>query len=294
MRRAARILAVLVAALSLVVFTGCQSLARQGRDALGLAPKDETIHRNLVFAHRPGRDLKLDLYLPASPRPAPVVLWFHGGAWRYGTKDFNFHLRDLTRHGFAVATVQYRKVNEASWPGALQDAEAGLAWLRLHADRFGLDPNRVFLTGVSAGGHLAAVLASKLGRSQVRAVCMLCAPTDLEALWNKYDGFSGTNRLFIELFGGDEPQGRRLARDASPLSLVRRSMPPTMLIHGDQDWIVPVAQSKALHARLRELGVESRLVVVKGQNHAFPLTASQVADVAAFFNGRPGAAAPLP
>lgn len=286
MIRPAHLLAMLVTVLSLAALTGCHSLARQGRDALGLAPSDETAHRNIVYARPGGTDLKLDLYVPRSPGPAPIVLWFHGGAWKYGTKEFNFHLRDLTRHGFAVATVQYRKLQAAPWPGALQDAEAGLSWLKLNAARYHLDPNRVFLTGESAGGHLAAVLAAKLGRSQVRAVCLLYAPTDLESLWKKYEGFSGTNQIFVEFFGRDEKQGRRLTREASPVALVRRSMPPTLMIHGDNDWIVPVAQSEALHARLSDLGVESKLIVIKGQNHAFPLTAAQVAEVASFFKRR--------
>lgn len=286
MNRLAQALTAVTAALALAVLPGCRSMITQSRDALGLGPKDETAHRNIVFARPGGKELKLDLYLPPSPRPAPVVLWFHGGAWRYGTKEFNFHLRDLTRHGFAVATVQYRKINEAPWPGALQDCEAGLAWLRLNAGRYGLDPGRVFLTGESAGGHLAAVLASKLGRSQVRAVCLLYAPTDLDTLWKKYEGLNTTNQLFVDFFGRDEDEGRRLTREASPVALVRRSMPPTLLFHGENDWIVPVGQSRALHARLRELGVESKLVVLEGQNHAFPLTATQLAEVAAFFQRR--------
>jgi len=276
----------LLAVLSLSLLAGCRSLARQGRDALGFGPRDEAVHRNIVYARPGGTDLKLDLYIPASPRPAPIVLWFHGGAWKYGSKDFNFHLRDLTRHGFAVATVQYRKLGQAPWPAALEDCQAGLDWVRQRARPYGLNPDRVFLTGESAGGHLAALLAARLGRQQIRAVCMLYAPTDLVTLRKKYDGFSGTNHIFTEFFGPDAAPVRPLARDASPVAVVRRNMPPTMMIHGDNDWIVPVAQSEALHARLQELGVESRLVVVRGQNHAFPLTAAQMSDVAAFFNKR--------
>jgi len=286
MNRPARILAALTAAVGLTTPAGCRSLVVQSRDALGLGPAGESIHRNVVFARPGGQELKLDLYLPESPRPAPLVLWFHGGAWRYGTKEFNFHLRDLTRHGFAVATVQYRRINQAPWPGAMQDVEAGLSWLQLNAGRYGVDPSRVFLTGESAGGHLAAVLASKLGRPNIRAVCLLYAPTDLDALWKKYEAFGPSNQLFVDFFGRDEDEGRRLARQASPVALVRRNMPPTLMFHGGNDWIVPVAQSQALHARLRSLGVESKLVVLEGQNHAFPLTAAQLAEVAAFFKNR--------
>ena len=286
MNRPARILAALAAALCLTAPAGCRSLVIQSRDALGLGPSGESVHRDVVFARPGGRDLTLDLYLPAEPRPAPLVVWFHGGAWRYGTKEFNFHLRDLTRHGFAVATVEYRRIQQAPWPGAVQDAEAGLSWLRLNAGRYGLDPSRVFLTGESAGGHLAAVLASRRGRPDIRAVCLLYAPTDLKALWKKYEGFGPTNQLFVDFFGRDEATGRNLAQQASPVALVRRNMPPTLMFHGDNDWIVPVAQSRALHERLRALGVESKLVVLEGQNHAFPLTAAQLAEVASFFKNR--------
>jgi len=274
-------MALLLAGLGLA---GCSSLARQSRDALGLGPKNETVHRDIVYAHRGGKDLKLDLYIPNIAHPAPVAVWFHGGAWKYGTKDFNFHLRDLTQQGFAVATVQYRKVGQAPWPAALEDCETGFAWLRQNAARYGLNPDQMFLTGESAGGHLAALLAAKLGRSQIRAVCLLSAPTDLEALWKKYEGVNVTNSLFVEIFG--QHQTRARAREASPVERARRTMPPVLMYHGDHDWIVPVAQSRALDHRLKELGVESRLVVISGQNHAFPLTAAQLAEVADFFRQR--------
>jgi len=276
----------LAAALTLAAATGCSSLARQGRDALALGPKNESVHRDLIYARHGATELKLTLHVPDSPEPAPVVMWLHGGFWKYGSKEFNFHLRDLTRQGFAVATVQYRKIGQAPWPAALDDARTGFNWLQSHAARYNLNPNQMFLAGESAGGHLAALLAASLGRPQVRALCLLYAPTDMKALWKKYEGFSPSHQLFIDFFGRDETEARRLADQASPVARARRTMPPTLIYHGDRDWIVPLAQSQALDSRLRQLGVTTRLVVVDGQNHAFPLTSSQLEEVAGFFRSQ--------
>ena len=267
----------------LIMLTGCSSLVRQGRDAVGLGPKNEVVQRNLTYVQRPEGDLKLDLYVPKSSQAMPVVVWFHGGLWRYGTKEFNFHLRDLTQQGFAVATVQYRKIGEAPWPAALDDAEAGFSWLKENARQYGLDPDRMFLAGESAGGHVAALLASELGRSRVRALCLLYAPTDMDSLWAKYKDFSPSNQLFIEFFGTDQARAGDVVHQASPLRRVTRRMPPTLMYHGEHDWMVPLSQSQALATRLEQLGVETKLVVVNGQNHAFPLTTAQMAGVASFF-----------
>src|SRR5262245_28345613 len=79
------------------------ALALGGCSTLGPAHPGETIHRNVVYAVRNGKKLHVDLYIPAQPRPAPLIVWFHGGGWKYGDKGYSLLVRDLTRDGFAIA-----------------------------------------------------------------------------------------------------------------------------------------------------------------------------------------------
>ncbi|MEQ1859951.1 MAG: alpha/beta hydrolase [Chthoniobacteraceae bacterium] len=263
--------------LAAAVLTGCA--------AYGPPRAGETIHRNVVYADRDGRKLRLDLYVPARPRPAPLVVWMHGGGWKYGHKGFNLQVRDLTREGFAVASVEYRLLGAGRWPAQLDDCRDAAAWLRQNGHTFGIDARRMGFAGESAGGHLAALLGAVEGRGKIRAVCALYPPTDLVAMGERYSAF-GRVSVFTQLFGGEIRDRRSAARAASPVTHVSRRSPPFLLYHGDSDALVPLSQSESLHRRLREAGVDSTLHVLPGRGHAFPLDDAQLAEVADFFRRR--------
>lgn len=266
----------LVAALGLVL-GGC--------DTLPLAGPHETITRNLVYARHGGKDLHLDLYVPKAARPAPVVVWLHGGAWKYGDKSFVIRVRRLTEAGFAVASVQYRRSWESPWPAQHEDCQAALRWLRANGAAHGIDGLRMGLCGDSSGGHIAALLGLEQGKTRVRAVCTLYPPTDLPLLAERYARFERTS-LITQLFGGTMEEKGSIAREASPVNHVGASAPPFLLMHGGRDIIVPVAQSQALHRRLCEAGVESELIVYPSLPHGFGLEDGRLAKVAAFFRDK--------
>jgi acetyl esterase/lipase len=257
-----------------VSFSGCAAYEWPRRG--------ETVHRSIPYVKREARTLALDLYVPAQPRPAPVVLWIHGGGWKFGHKGFNLLVRDLVDHGFAVASVEYRLLGAAPWPAAIDDCHAALEWVRRHGDRFGLDPRRVCVAGESAGGHLAALLGTQAGSSRLAAVCALYPPTDLVAMGRRYSKFKRAS-IILQMFGGQIEDRFAAARFASPITYVSRRSPPFLLYHGDRDWLVPLAQSEALHRHLRARGVECKLRVVPGAGHAFPLSDMQLREVAQFF-----------
>jgi acetyl esterase/lipase len=257
-------------------------LAFGGCSTLGPARPGETIHRNVVYALRDGKKLHVDLYVPAQPRPAPVIVWFHGGGWKYGDKGYSLLVRDLTRDGFAIASVQYRLVRTARWPAQIDDCRDALAWLRQNGPRYGIDPRRVGLAGESAGGHLAALLGNQERTPNVRAVCALYPPTDMLLMGEKYAGYRKAS-IFSQLFGGDIRDRAAVARAASPVTFVGRRSPPFLLYHGDRDWLVPLEQSEVLHKRLCAAGVECELLVERGKGHAFHLDDAQLTRVATFF-----------
>ena len=259
------------------------ALASAGCAAYGPPRHGETIHRDVVYAQRGDRALHVDLYVPPAPRPAPVVVWFHGGSWEFGSKGFHLHLRELTRDGFAVVSVQYRVISQAPWPAALDDCGESLRWLRANGSKFGIDPQRIVLAGESAGGQLAALVGMREGRSRIKAVCALYPPTDMVALGRRYAKFKRAS-ILTQMFDGDIEQRLDVAREASPLAHVSAHSPPFLLWHGRRDFIVPPQQSVAFDCALREAGVESRLVILGGKTHAFGLNRAQLDEVATFFH----------
>ncbi|HEX8373456.1 MAG TPA: alpha/beta hydrolase [Chthoniobacterales bacterium] len=253
-----------------------------GCAAYGPPRGNEKITRNVEFAAPGGRPLRMDLYVPQTGKPAPVVLWIFGGSWKFGSKGYHVNVRDLTRSGIAVASIEYRLSGQASFPAQLEDCKAAVAWLRTHGAKYGIDPNRIGASGESAGGHLAALLGTTEERPNIDAVCALYPPTNLVSLGRMYSQ-PGRRSDIEALLNGPIEEKLPLARAASPVEHVSRSSPPFLLIHGAKDSLVPLSQSEELHTRLKRAGVESTLLVAPEQPHWFKLTPAQVAQVAAFF-----------
>lgn len=246
---------------------------------LSPAPRGEKIIANIPYKTASGRTLRVDLYLPKGPGPHPLVLWMHGGSWRFGDKGWMFYVRHLTRYGFAVASVEYRLSGRAIYPAQYEDCRDALDYLEQHNREYTLDPKNVFVAGASAGGHLAAQVGVKLGRSRINAVLALYPPADLTAFNNP----GKPKGVLPDLLGGSVTSRLSLALEASPVTHVSASSPPFLLYHGDKDPLVPLAQSQELNDKLHAADVESTLVVIHGAGHNFSFTQQQLADVAAFF-----------
>ena len=255
--------------------------AISGCAAYGPARRGESIHPNLAYAQRDGRQLQLDLFVPQRPHPVPVVVWIHGGSWSWGYRGFRVLVRDLTRHGIAVASIDYRHVPE-HWPAQIDDCAEAIRWLRANGARYRIDPKRIGVSGDSAGGHLASLLGVVEGRPRVRAVCALYPPTDM-ILIARENAHYGRHSVFTRLFDGMIEERLPVARNASPLYWIRRDTPPFLFFHGTNDKLVPPIHSVAMHRALRRKGIASELVLLPGRGHAFSLDDAQLARVAAFF-----------
>ncbi len=234
---------------------------------------------DLEYSAPPSGTLRLDLYLPdaAAAKPWPVVVWIHGGGWNKGSKD-NCPLTWLAADGYAVASISYRLTPVAAWPAQIDDARAAVRWLRTHAARYQLDPARIAGAGGSAGGHIAAVLgtapapAGEAVSSRVQAVLDLYGPSDLLTMPPNVPGPGKTDADLAkangaQLLGGIVRDRPELAKQASSLHLVSRDDSPFLILHGGKDPQVPLEQSERLHAKLREAGVASELVVLPGAGH---------------------------
>lgn len=238
-----------------------------------------TIEEGVIFGQGGGRDLRCDIYTPpGEPRNAPAVLLVHGGGWRSGDRS---QLRGygvlLGREGYVCVASEYRLSPEATWPGLLHDVKAAIRWMRVNADRLGIDPARIAISGNSAGAHLALMAAATPddpalegeggnagAGTAVAAVIAIYPPTDLTRTVGTDARADG---VAYEFLGADA--STEVARRASPLSQVRAGLPPTLLIHGSADEVVSHRQSIRLYEALEEAGVPVELHLYAGQPHAF-------------------------
>jgi len=217
------------------------------------------------------RTLVADLYIPESPQPPPLVVYIHGGGWCQGS-HYRPPLRPrLFDKGIALAAITYRFSQEAPFPACLEDCLTLIRWLYQNAEKFPVDPNRIALWGISAGGHLASLAAMELSRNghplKVTSVVNWCGPSDLSALSDTTHPDPKTTQLVIDLLGGQHPGFQALANAASPFHQAHPQTPPHLIVHGDQDDTVPVQQAHQLHQRLQELKVPSQLLICPGSGH---------------------------
>lgn len=235
--------------------------------------------RDVVFAEFPGfRPLSLDLHL-ADARPAPVVVFVHGGGWRLGSRrTFTPGLGDadsfgrITAAGFAVAAVDHRLSGEAPFPAPVDDVVAAVHWLREHGAEYGVDPARLVLWGESSGAHLAALAAIR-EPTGIAGVVDWYGPADLTRLGrdlfpadpDRFDRDALTREA--GLLGGPVGERPDLAEAASPARQVRAGLPPFLVAHGEADELIPIAQSEALVAALTAHGVPAEFIRVPGAGH---------------------------
>jgi acetyl esterase/lipase len=238
------------------------------------------------------RPLQLDLWVPDTSTPAPLVVWVHGGAFMMGDRRFLPEtLRPgevfdaLLDAGLAVATIDYRHALEAPFPAQLHDAKAAVRFLRAHADVLGLSTDRIGAWGESAGGHIAALLGLTAHRpdlegphgvvgpsSAVDVVVDWYGPADLETMPRQDPPPQVAALLPVEmrvppedhLLRGLTGQDRA---DASPVTHVTADSPPFLLLHGTADRLVPYAQSRQLAAAMAAAGAPVELVPIEGAGH---------------------------
>ena len=238
-------------------------------------------YRDIVYQQLPGyRPQIVDIYVPATPGPHPLILYIHGGGWVGGhtrhsgaLADFPRVLASLAAEGFTVASLEYRLADEARFPAQLQDSNAALRFLRANAAQYKIDPSRAGIWGGSAGGHLAALTATTCKDTTLDPKAANDGCVQAAATW--YGVFD-----FSALRGGNDSAGQRLLgcegpcpadrlAAVSPVAHIDRNSPPFLLIHGDDDKVVPVSQSHLGEAALKKAGVPVASIYIPGVDHSF-------------------------
>jgi acetyl esterase/lipase len=204
-----------------------------------------------------------DLYVPSGAARRTLLVFVHGGGF-VDVDNRKETARGVARFyaeaGFVSATINYRLAPEHIFPAARDDVQAAVRWLRRQGRAYGYAaPRRIVLVGFSAGGNLA-LMAGLADRSRIAGIASFAGPTDVRALIAQTP--LPEIREAIELYlGGQDPDL------ASPLFLVSRGDPRVLLIHGDQDQVVPVEQAYAIARRLAQQRVRHTLLVLPGVGH---------------------------
>ena len=265
------------------VLLGCvAAIAAAAQDRQPKAPL------NLEYARPPSGPLSLDLYLPDTGGPFPLVLWIHGGAFRAGDKGGIWYkpILNQTQRGYAVASIDYRLSGTAKFPALVHDAKAAVRWLRANAARYNLKADRIVVAGESAGGYQAAMLGTSGGvaelegtlgnpkeSSRVQGVIDFFGPTDLLAM---DDGASSCQTPLVhrtanspesQLLGCNPDDCPDRAKAASPIAYVARDNPPFLILHGAADCQVPHSQSQRLYDALRAAGAAADVHLLPGVGH---------------------------
>jgi len=255
-----------------------------------------TVEEGIVFGSGGGRDLRCDVFMPPQPGPGrPGVLLIHGGGWVRGDRT---QLRGygilLGRLGYVCVATEYRLSGESKWPAQLHDVKAALRWMRANAGRLGVDPDKIAVSGNSAGGHLSLMMAGtqnipafegdggNAGISTSLAACIaFYAPVRLAELYARFeDGF------LPALFAPDATPETHAG--ASP-DRYAPHYPPTLLITGNKDELVSYRESMHMYNALIEAGARAELHLYEGAPHAFdalPDFGRQCASIMALFLDR--------
>jgi len=235
----------------------------------------QTQTRDVIYMKAGGTAFTMDVLTPARPNKAAVVFVVSGG-WVSDHSMLKSYGPDIERilvdGGFTVFEVVHGAQPRFKVAEIVDQVRTAVRFVRAHAADYGIDTNRVGVSGISTGGHLALMIAGS-PNSPVNAVAAIAPPTDLTN-WGK-PGFVFTDApqfaMFIPALGLNPTAPKNdieaLAKQVSPITYVSAKYPPTLIIHGDSDKIVPLQQARAMDYAFAESGVEHKLEVIPGGGH---------------------------
>ena len=210
--------------------------------------------KNIEYKNANGKSLQLDIYRQKElNEKAPLLVFIHGGGWRSGKRqDYLVYLLDYAEKGFVTATVSYRLKKDSIYPAAVEDVLDAVDFLYQNANTYGYDTSRVALVGGSAGAHLAMLAGygwENPQRHKVKAVVDIYGPVDLTTPYGQ------TQFMVTDFIGHSYSEKPELYWEASPARYLKEDLPPTLILQGTSDNLLPPSQSDTLHVRLNRLGV---------------------------------------
>jgi len=237
-----------------------------------------TVDKDVAYCSNNAMEV-LDFYYPSAESASadetfPVVVYVHGGGWTSGDKNSLPEYREaLTKKGIAVAALNYRLAPDSQFPAAIEDLKCAVRYLRSNAAQYNIDSDRIGGYGGSAGAHLVSLLGTADDSagwdddmdypgvsSRLAAVVDMYGPADLST---EFKGNS--TELLQSAFGKTFSE----AASVSPIHYVTSDDPPFLVMHGEEDPLVPISQSEVFVEKLKEEGVPVTFVRVEGASHTF-------------------------
>jgi len=242
-------------------------------------PENVEAIKNIEYKNIRGRSLQLDIYQPKGmTKPAPLLVFIHGGGWRGGDRaDYLVYLTHFAKLGYVTATVSYRFLKEAPYPACVEDIVDAVQFFYRNGEKYNYDPDRICLIGGSAGSHLAMLAAygwKKQGTTsdstivnphKIKAVVEIYGPVDFTT---PYARVHPTITGFMVKSYQEAPQ---LYVEASPITYVTKNTPPTLILHGTRDMLVPISQAELLKHKMDSLGVPNVYRPVPGWPHTMDI-----------------------
>jgi len=235
-----------------------------------------------VYGIDNGRELMCDVFTPGvqPSQPRPAIVFLHGGSWLSGgPSQFHFHSGYLaSKYGFFAISVDYRLSGEAQFPAALQDSKCAVRWVRSQAEEQNIDPNRVCVSGGSAGGHLTSMIATTAGIEDYEGSGGndgfsshgdLTIPINGEFdMWDLVEKGSLIDAM-VQFIGGTSEKMPEKYDELSSVQRVTHETPPALLLHGTEDRCVSHEQSIAYAKALKAKGVHAEVELYEGKPHAW-------------------------
>jgi acetyl esterase/lipase len=292
-------------------------------------PRPFTRRRDVIYGHKSGVALTMDVFTPKKEANGAAILALVSGGWfsdqaTIESPTFSYIIDESVKRGYTVFAVCHGSQPRFTVPEAIADVNRAVRYVRYHARDFGIDPDRIGVTGGSAGGHLSLMLgvagdrgnrratdAVERTSSRVQAVACFFPPTDFLNYGEKgkvaftEDGVLANFRTAIDVREFDKRTKRlehlddkdkleKLYRQVSPLAHVSSTAPPTLIIHGDADKLVPIQQAEVMVEKLKKAGVPAELVVKKGAAHGWAGMDKDMATIVDWFDKYLKAAKSLP
>ena len=236
-------------------------------------PINYKAQKDIVYTKVGKWEGKLDFYFPIdSKKLSPLVINIHGGGWNHGTKESQTGFGSFFKNGFAVANVEYRLVDQGTAPSAIEDVRCALLYLVENANQLNIDVNKIVIMGGSAGGHLA-LMAGLLGKdSRFDTNCNKTTPFKIAAIINKYGVTDLSSKelyktKMVQNWLGKYKEDLEFAKSVSPLYYVTKNSPPTFVVHGNADQVVPFSQSEILVEKLIKVQFKAEFIIVENGGH---------------------------
>jgi len=285
-----------------------------GLTRTGTAEELFTRTQDIVYGRKYGTALTLDVFTPKENPNGAAIVWVISGGWFSAHEAVNpASISEYLKRGYTVFAVVHGSQPRFTIPEILEDMHRSLRFIRSRAEQFKIDPDRIGITGGSAGGHLSLMqgTAGTAGKpdardpvdrfsSRVQAVACFFPPTDflnygkpgenalgrgiLENFKAPFDfhELNPKTRTFVPIT--DEARVLDIGRQISPVNHVSADDPPTLIIHGDADRLVPIQQAELILDKLKKEGVATELVVKKGAAHGWPEIGKDVVILADWFD----------